>query len=173
VTSIAQASTATPAQDQSLTNAVACIAENGATPEQAEAMREITRIVIEAGDPTGAARQLLDLIDAEKATPAPIACHQLDGQCVSHQDDHGTTIHRGAEHRLAGGEDGELLSHTLVQWGDDDTPGLQFVGGYGWPQLDLAQTDELIAAVEKQLTSLRECRTHLAAALDAAERATA
>jgi hypothetical protein len=101
------------------------------------------------------------------ATAPSVGCTLLDGQCVSHQDDHGTTIHRGAEHTVAGGEDGELLSHTLVQWGDDDTPGLQFVGGYGWPQLDLAQTDELIAAVEKQLTSLRACRTHLAAALDA------
>jgi hypothetical protein len=52
---------------RALTNAAACIAEHGATPEQAEAMREITRVVIESGDPTGAARQVLDLIEAQKA----------------------------------------------------------------------------------------------------------
>lgn len=99
------------------------------------------------------------------ATTPSVGCDRLDGQCATHQDDHGTTIHRGVEHAVTAGGDSELLSHTLVQWGDDDTPGLQFAGGGEWPQLDLAETDALIRAVEKQLASLQECREHLAVAL--------
>lgn len=38
------------------------ILTHGTTPDQAEAMREITRIVMESGDPSGAARQVLDLV---------------------------------------------------------------------------------------------------------------
>jgi hypothetical protein len=46
----------------------ACITQHGVTAGQAEALRKITRFVIDAGDPSGAARKVLDLINAEQVT---------------------------------------------------------------------------------------------------------
>lgn len=46
----------------------ACITTHGVTPGQVAALRKITTFVIESGDPSGAARKVLDLINAEQVT---------------------------------------------------------------------------------------------------------
>lgn len=53
---------------RALTNTAAYIREHGVTPGQAEALQKIGRYVVDSGDPSGAARQVLDLIDAEQVT---------------------------------------------------------------------------------------------------------
>lgn len=60
------ASTATPTEDQR---------PHSATPEQAEAMREITRIVMESPDPGAAAGRALELFAAVRAEERQLAGH--------------------------------------------------------------------------------------------------
>ncbi len=132
-----------------------------ATPQQEAAMAEIDQILADADDPAAVAASVLERIEEERAAKG---CDLLDGQCQRHTDDHGEIIHRGQLHRASGGEDDNLLTHGLMQWNDDE-PRLEFIGGGYWPDLGLPEADTLIAAVEKQLASLRDCRAHLAAAL--------
>lgn len=129
------------------------VVEDDATPEQAAAMQEIRDIV---GD------------DPERAVHAAEGCDRLGRMCVQHENDFGDLIHRGARHTVPAGPFGKhLLEHQLVQWSDDSKPVLGFAGDLDWSELGLPDVDALIAAVEKQLVGLRDCRAALAAALGA------
>lgn len=131
------------------------------TPQQVADAEELIRIAMEADDPVAAAGRALELTAQVRAAQG---CDRLHGRCRTHIEDHGEVIHRGAEHTASGGGDNNLLAHSLVQWGDDK-PFLEFIGGGHWEDLDLHRADQVIAAVEKQLASLRTNRAHLAAAL--------
>lgn len=142
---------------RALINTAVYIREHGVTPGQAAALRKVAGYVVDSGDPSGAARQVLDLIDAD--------CDRLNGQWEDHKPEStGEVVHRGAEHTAAGAYGRDLLTHQLVQWGDD-APYLLYSDGGKWPDLDLAATDELITAVGEQYGSLLVNRAHLAAAL--------
>jgi hypothetical protein len=114
--------------------------------------------------------QLTSTVQHANDTAPTIACDRLNGQCSTHVLDHDALIHRGPEHTASAGEDHNLLSHTLVQWGDDEEPRLEFVGNGHWPELGLTETDALITATKKQLHRMETSREHLAVALERHDR---
>lgn len=133
------------------------------TPEQEAAYDEALRIV---GDSPERAARALELIEQ---TEAAKNCGELNGQCERHEDDHGDIVHFGREHREDVGDLHDVLTHRLTKWSNDSESVLSCGGGGEWDDFNLAQTDELIDKATRQLASLRNCRTHLAAALGKAE----
>lgn len=59
------------------------IREQGATPAEAHVMREITRIIMSSGDPAAAARQVLNVIQRDRAATPPAALPTADSIVAS------------------------------------------------------------------------------------------
>jgi hypothetical protein len=124
-----------------------------ATPEQAAGMAEIDRIINESGDPAGAARQFLDLIEQEKAETADYVP---------------PTDFDTAEGITCAGERGAILKAYLLtpMWeGAPDGPTRLsvFTEPSSEGELDAAGATKLIADLETLLPRLRAMRDVLAA----------
>lgn len=119
---------------------------------------------------------LADAIAADMAThldAAPTPCPDniawCDGDPVNHTDDDDHR-HQGAEHTLNGsylcdpGTSG-IATFQVAQWPGGE-PHLVFQGSGAWPDLDMAQVDELIGDAVPWLTQLIATRRHLAILLN-------
>jgi hypothetical protein len=98
-------------------------------------------------------------------------CGHLDGQCTGEscgdRGDPREPIHHGPEHGLrVSFVDETLMSFGLVQW-PDEQPQLTLSADGTWPTLSLAQTDELLLALDEYAGALRVARGHLVRALAA------
>lgn len=107
--------------------------------------------------------------DGPFPTPQVNDCDALDGQCTGetcgHRGDPREPVHRGLEHGMrVSFVDEPLMPFELVQW-DNDRPEILFVADGTWPTLNLAQTDELLSAVDEYAGALRVAREHLARSL--------
>lgn len=104
--------------------------------------------------------------EPEQAADAAAPCLAIHGECAGHDTDqvNGDVYHRTTAHGVSGPFGDDLLLHNLIQV-NSEKPRLEFCNDGDWTDLDLAGADALIAAVERQLASLRDCRAHLAAAL--------
>lgn len=134
---------------------------HGATPGQAAALRKIARDFDGSDDPAALAAQVMARTAAEQNRNTT-GCTALDGLCVSHQDDHGETIHHGPEFYIPTGPKSELPPLQLAKYGDDQPC---IVYGAGAHTLDLAAADGVINAERQHLAALVTARRHLAAAL--------
>ncbi|MFF9117273.1 DUF6907 domain-containing protein [Streptomyces massasporeus] len=98
----------------------------------------------------------------------PPPCARLDGQCTGeHCGDRGDPrepIHHGPEHGLnVSFADHPLIPFQLTQW-EDEQPRLTVYAGRVWPDLTVAQVDELLVAFDQYTGALRVAREHLARA---------
>ncbi|WP_415947758.1 hypothetical protein [Streptomyces sp. KLOTTS4A1] len=145
-------------------------------PQLAEAMPDAVRVAMQQVLPDRYTPELAEKIAADvlaelAGTPTngqpDTGCTALDGQCLGEDcQDRREPIHRGPEHGMRVSFTGEpLLLFELKQWGDD-APMLSFYSDGLWPDLDLAQVDELLLALDEYTGVLRVGREHLAAALD-------
>lgn len=136
--------------------------------EQAAARRSVDRAF-----PTVAA--FLASTDAQQDAPVMRAdalqvnpCPALDAQCLGEDCRHPREQwHRGTTHGLSlSFTDEPLLPFELAQW-SGDAPRLAFFADGTWPDLDVAQVDELLLALDEYAGALRVARDHLAAAVRA------
>jgi hypothetical protein len=98
-------------------------------------------------------------------------CDALDGQCTGQacgeNGDPREPIHLGPEHGLnVSFADYPLNPFQLTQWADEQ-PVLSVYAGGTWPDLTLAQVDELLLAFDRYTGVLRVAREHLARAVAA------
>lgn len=100
-------------------------------------------------------------VDASQVT----GCPALDGQCTGDDcADPSDAVHYGPLPGLrVSFVDGPLLPFNLAQWGDELTV-LSFYADGTWPDLDVAQVDELLLALDEYTGALRVAREHLARA---------
>ncbi|MFE9098523.1 hypothetical protein [Streptomyces sp. NPDC007264] len=101
----------------------------------------------------------------QAAIPERPACPDGFTWCGEPAADHGVDRrHAGAAHAMRGTytrPDGGLMEFQVVQWGDDE-PKLLFQADGTWPDLNLAQTDELVADTTTHLIRLKATRRRLA-----------
>lgn len=135
------------------------------------------QVAASQGALTAVLRGLLSALDAgEPEDDAPTVdvpqsgdCPALDGQCTGeHCGDRGDPrepIHHGPEHGLnVSFADEPLSPFQLTQW-EDEQPLLTVYAGGAWPDLNLAQVDELLLAFDEYTGALRVAREHLARAV--------
>ncbi|AIV35918.1 hypothetical protein [Streptomyces sp. CCM_MD2014] len=103
--------------------------------------------------------------DAPVDAPQVDGCPALDGQCTGDDcADPSAPVHYGPVPGLrVSFVDGPLLPFNLAQWGDEP-PVLSFYADGTWPDLDVAQVDELLLALDEYTGALRVAREHLARA---------
>lgn len=170
---------------RALTNNAAYVTEHGITPAQAKALGIVARKVIEDGDPTGAGRQLANVLTAKLRGEGWKAAYGCADWCVmDHAGDDGNPgWHQGAEATIAPladknrspelnhrtGEPEPLLSARVTQSSQDshifgvETEVWVWTGGEAY-ELDRAGVDKMIGAVERFLPQLRAARVLLAEA---------
>ncbi|KES07332.1 hypothetical protein BU52_10020 [Streptomyces toyocaensis] len=107
--------------------------------------------------------------EAEAPREHPAVCTALDGQCTGEycgdRGDPREPIHHGPEHGLnVSFADYPLNPFQLTQW-EGEQPLLTVYAGGAWPDLSLAQVDELLLAFDQYTAALRETREHLARAV--------
>ncbi|MFF3894649.1 DUF6907 domain-containing protein [Streptomyces sp. NPDC001812] len=121
-------------------------------------------------DHTGTHRDALrQTWDGPFPAPQVSDCDALDGQCTGEScGEHGApreSIHYGPEHGLRVSFADEPLSpFQLTQW-ENEAPRLLVYAGGAWPDLTLAQVDELLTAFDEYTSALRVAREHLARAV--------
>ncbi|WP_406470132.1 hypothetical protein OH738_29390 [Streptomyces hirsutus] len=137
-----------------------CILPAGHTGTHRDALRQTW----DGPSPASADADLMR-VDA----PQVDRCTALDGQCTGEycgeNGDPREPIHHGPEHGLnVSFADDPLIPFQLTQW-EDEPPLLTVYAGGVWPDLSLAQVDELLLAFEEYTGALRVAREHLARAV--------
>lgn len=96
-----------------------------------------------------------------QATVCPDGYAWCTGDTGAHSDPR-EHVHNSPEHTTSGHYGKDILGFHLTQVGDDQ-PHLTFVGDGRWEELDLEQTDQLIADLTQHLAKLKATRNQLAA----------
>lgn len=89
-------------------------------------------------------------------------CPALDGECDSHMDDNGVTIHHGPEFTFPVDHETALPPFQLTQYGDEEP---HIVLGLNAIEFDADTTAALIRQVDQYALRLAETRKHLLAAV--------
>ncbi|GGZ21377.1 hypothetical protein GCM10010300_76390 [Streptomyces olivaceoviridis] len=106
--------------------------------------------------------------DADSTT-CPDGVSFCTGDPIDHEDQrehihHGPLIAMGAHRPYAGRHRNGIMAFHLSQV-NDETPGLEFGAGGGWPTLDLEEVDDLISDMSAHLAKLQAARTQIAGLL--------
>lgn len=139
------------------------------------AMTQLTATIPPSGrtSPTGKPRGFVDPAQSS-ATPTDSTttvepagdtahdCHALDGECDSHMDDNGVTIHHGPEFTFPVDHETALPPFQLTQYGDEEP---HIVVGLNAIEVGVDAAAALIRQVDQYALRLAETRKHLLAAV--------